>query len=130
MIGVKFTFAQTQSKVTLVTGFFLILKLKYLRKIWNLRLFRERLMSQSWGKIFMSFLEEWELNGIFWIYLHKILVRHLLLEWSHQGNHQKVIPTWSIFKQDWEIESPLNYSNLTKEKWQAIKSLADIEALS
>ena len=57
MIGLKVIFAQTQS-LTLVAGFFLILKLKYLRKVWNLRLLRERLMSQSREKIFMSFLEE------------------------------------------------------------------------
>ena len=64
------------------------------------------------------------------MHLHKILVRHMLLEWNLQGNQQKVIPTWSIFKQDFGIETPLNYSNLIKEEWQAIKSLADTEALS
>ena len=64
------------------------------------------------------------------MHLEKILVRHLLLEWNLQGNQRKFIPIWSICKQDWGIETPLNYSNLTKEEWPAIKSLADTEALS
>ena len=36
----------------------------------------------------MSFVEEWESNGIFEMNIHKILVRHLLFEWSLHGNHQ------------------------------------------
>ena len=43
-------FAQIQSSA-LVPGFFLILKLNYLRKVWILRLFSERLMILIRGKI-------------------------------------------------------------------------------
>ena len=41
--GLKDFFAQIQSS-TLVPGFFLILKLNYLRKVWILHLFSEGLM--------------------------------------------------------------------------------------
>ena len=79
----------------------------------------------------MSFVEEWESNGIFEMNLHKILVRHIILEWSLHGKSPKGHPNLEVFLSKIEgklfkvIEAPWNYSNLTKEEWQVIQSLAD-----
>ena len=60
--------------------------------------------------------------------LHKILVGHLLLEWSLQETNKT-----SLNKTDKQlvkvIETTLNYSHLSKEKGQTQRSLADDKSI-